>query len=65
MFVPPAFFSQILLLYDSLDAVDTDKVVAYVSNLQNKDGSFQGDEWGEIDTRFSFCAVATLAILVN
>lgn len=27
------------------------------------DGSFAGDEWGEIDTRFSYCALSTLAIL--
>jgi prenyltransferase beta subunit len=26
-------------------------------------GSFQGDEWGEIDTRFSFCALAALALV--
>lgn len=26
-------------------------------------GSFSGDEWGEIDTRFSYCAVASLALL--
>ena len=54
-----------MLLYDAFDAIDTQKVVSYVSKLQNDDGSFQGDEWGEIDTRFSFCAVATLAILVS
>jgi geranylgeranyl transferase type-2 subunit beta len=27
------------------------------------DGSFAGDEWGEIDTRFSYCALSTLAIM--
>lgn len=27
------------------------------------DGSFAGDEWGEVDTRFSYCALSTLAIL--
>jgi geranylgeranyl transferase type-2 subunit beta len=26
-------------------------------------GSFAGDEWGEIDTRFSYCAVAALSLL--
>uniref|UniRef100_A0A671NY04 Geranylgeranyl transferase type-2 subunit beta n=1 Tax=Sinocyclocheilus anshuiensis TaxID=1608454 RepID=A0A671NY04_9TELE len=40
-----------------------DKVVDYVKGLQQEDGSFAGDKWGEIDTRFSFCAVATLALL--
>ena len=31
--------------------------------LQQEDGSFAGDEWGEIDTRFSYCAVCCLSIL--
>ena len=35
----------------------------YVQSLQKEDGSFAGDIWGEIDTRFSFCAVTTLALL--
>lgn len=26
-------------------------------------GSFCGDEWGEIDTRFTYCAVACLSLL--
>ncbi|OBS77987.1 hypothetical protein A6R68_19622 [Neotoma lepida] len=57
---------QILTLYDSINVIDVDKVVAYVQSLQKEDGSFAGDIWGkigEIDTRFSFCAVATLALL--
>ena len=40
-------------------------IVSYVSGLQQNDGSFAGDQWGEIDTRFSFCAVACLALLVS
>ena len=32
-------------------------------SLQLADGSFQGDEWGEVDTRFSYCALAGLSIL--
>jgi prenyltransferase beta subunit len=31
--------------------------------LQLPDGSFQGDKWGEVDTRFSFCALACLALV--
>ncbi len=38
-------------------------VVRYVSSLQQPDGSFFGDQWGEVDNRFSFCAVACLALL--
>ncbi|EPY74226.1 medium-chain specific acyl-CoA dehydrogenase, mitochondrial isoform b precursor [Camelus ferus] len=54
---------QILTLYDSINVIDVNKVVEYVQSLQKEDGSFAGDIWGEIDTRFSFCAVATLALL--
>ncbi|KAL7672944.1 hypothetical protein ACOME3_007820 [Neoechinorhynchus agilis] len=38
-------------------------VVRFVCSLQQADGSFAGDRWGEIDTRFSFCAAASLALL--
>ncbi|XP_060088021.1 geranylgeranyl transferase type-2 subunit beta isoform X2 [Heteronotia binoei] len=55
---------QILTLYDNLHVVDINKIVDYVKSLQKEDGSFSGDKWGEIDTRFSFCAVATLALLI-
>ncbi|XP_073752597.1 geranylgeranyl transferase type-2 subunit beta isoform X3 [Callorhinus ursinus] len=55
---------QILTLYDSVNVIDVNKVVEYVQSLQKEDGSFAGDTWGEIDTRFSFCAVATLALLI-
>lgn len=54
---------QILCLYDRLDAINVDMVVKYIVSLQKEDGSFTGDEWGEVDTRFSFCAVATLSLL--
>lgn len=54
---------QILAMLDRLDAVDKDKISAYVAALQRDDGSFVGDEWGEVDTRFSYCALCCLAIL--
>ena len=56
---------QILCLYDALDVIDIEKVVKYVQDRQKPDGSFTGDIWGEVDTRFSFCAVATLSLLVS
>jgi len=56
---------QILALYDAFDSILVDSVVSYVSGLQQNDGSFFGDKWGEVDTRFSFCAVACLALLVR
>lgn len=54
---------QILCMYDRLDAINVEGVVNYVASLQKLDGSFTGDNWGEVDTRFSFCAVATLSLL--
>jgi prenyltransferase beta subunit len=37
---------------------------AVVLALQDPEtGSFCGDEWGEIDTRFTYCAVACLSLL--
>ena len=55
---------QICALCDRMDALgDTNKIAAYVSALQQSDGSFAGDKWGEIDTRFSYCAFSALAML--
>ena len=57
---------QIAAMYDIIDdenVINIPSIVAYVKSLQQEDGSFAMDKWGEIDTRFSFCAVATLALL--
>jgi prenyltransferase beta subunit len=54
---------QILALYGAIDRIDKDLVCRYVAGLQQPDGSFFGDEWGEVDTRFSFCSLATLSLL--
>lgn len=43
--------------------IDTKRCLEYVRSLQQEDGSFYGDEWGEVDTRFSFCALATLKLI--
>jgi len=56
---------QILVMYDQLKVIDAAKVVSYVTSLQQPDGSFWGDKWGEVDVRFTFCAVATLTLLVS
>ncbi len=45
--------------------VDIQKITNYVSGLQQKDGSFFGDKWGQVDTRFSYCALSCLALLDN
>jgi geranylgeranyl transferase type-2 subunit beta len=34
-----------------------------VTSLQLPDGSFAGDRWGEVDTRFSYCALLTLSLV--
>ena len=54
---------QIAAERDTLDQLDKEGLVRYIRSLQQTDGSFIGDKWGEVDTRFSFCAVAALALL--
>ena len=57
---------QILLLYDQLDALDATKraqTVDFVLGLRMPDGSFKGDRFGEIDTRFVFVSLYILTIL--
>lgn len=64
-FIVLRLFIQILSIYDSLNEIDLEAVAKYVSGLQQPDGSFFGDKWGEVDTRFSFCAVAILSLIVS
>lgn len=58
---------QILALAHSLDderlVARKPRIVDFCCRLQQPDGSFAGDEWGEIDTRFTYCALSTLSIL--
>ncbi|XP_053205211.1 geranylgeranyl transferase type-2 subunit beta-like [Panonychus citri] len=56
---------QILTILDALDdnIVNIPNVISYVKSLQQEDGSFFGDKWGEVDIRFSFGAIATLVLL--
>lgn len=58
---------QILALYDRLgDNLNNSmrrKIASFVASLQQPDGSFAGDKWGEIDTRFSYCALSCLSLL--
>lgn len=42
------FHLQILVLYDALDTVDVKKIIEYVKKLQQPDGSFYGDKWGNV-----------------
>lgn len=55
---------QLLALCGALDRLNRDSVVAFVAGLQDKaTGAFSGDKWGEIDTRFSYCALNCLSLL--
>lgn len=54
---------QILALCNKIDLIDGELVANYIASLQQSDGSFYGDKWGEVDTRFSYCAVNSLALL--
>ncbi|BBH00033.1 RAB geranylgeranyl transferase beta subunit 2 [Prunus dulcis] len=60
--ISSAKMTQVLALFDKLDVLDIEKV-ANVAGLQNEDGSFSGDMWGEIDTRFSYIAISCLSLL--
>ena len=60
--LPPSLLS-LPPRYDKLSLIDADKVATYVSSLQRPDGSFTGDSWGEVDTRFTYCAVSGLGSL--
>lgn len=56
---------QILSIYGKLDVIEDKKslIVKYIKGLQNANGSFNGDEFGEIDTRFVYTAISSLSIL--
>lgn len=55
---------QILSIYNKLDVLEhrKERVVNFIKNLQLPDGSFQGDEFGEIDTRFVYIGLSALSI---
>jgi geranylgeranyl transferase type-2 subunit beta len=56
---------QILVILDSLQdpRFNLEKHVKWIAARQNSDGSFTGDTFGEIDTRFSYCAISALYLL--
>ncbi|KIY67138.1 terpenoid cyclases/Protein prenyltransferase [Cylindrobasidium torrendii FP15055 ss-10] len=54
---------QILITQDALDRADIPTVVKFILSLQQPSGVFAGDQWGEIDTRFLYCAVNALSLL--
>ena len=53
-------------MFDALEELGQEKLDLlgdYFVSLQNSDGSFNGDYAGEIDTRFSYCAISALSLL--
>lgn len=55
---------QILVIANyELAQLPLEKIVNFIKSLQQPDGSFAGDQWGEIDTRFSYCALSSLSLL--
>ena len=54
---------QLLMLYDGLDLIDPCRIGEYVASLLCENGAFMGDMYGEVDTRFSYCAFAILTLL--
>ncbi|CCF56338.1 hypothetical protein KAFR_0B00380 [Kazachstania africana CBS 2517] len=58
---------QILATYDAIDDVlkgdRMDRCVQFIVGNQLDDGSFQGDRFGEVDTRFVYTALSSLSIL--
>ena len=55
-----------LALYDSLNDLsvcDINKTAEYVAHLQKPDGSFTGDDLGDIDIRNSYYGICSLALL--
>lgn len=60
---------QILAMVDGFDELEkkvTDgkrKIADFVASLQQANGTFAGDEWGETDTRFLYGALNVLSLL--
>ncbi|CAH6722402.1 geranylgeranyl transferase type-2 subunit beta [[Candida] jaroonii] len=54
---------QILSILGALDELDKESVIKFTKNLQLPNGSFQGDSFGETDTRFVYTALSILSIL--
>lgn len=56
---------QVLVILNKCESeyINIDKCVNYIKTLQQENGCFFGDKWGEVDTRFSFCALASLKLL--
>ncbi|WLF78682.1 Rab geranylgeranyltransferase [Lodderomyces elongisporus] len=58
---------QILKIYDNelkqLTSGQKSQLVKFIKDLQQPNGSFQGDGFGEVDSRFTYTAVSALSLL--
>ncbi|CAE7143753.1 unnamed protein product [Rhizoctonia solani] len=54
---------QVLVMQNAAERLDKERVTKYILSLQTSEGSFMGDRWGEIDTRFGLCAIMALSLL--
>ncbi|WPH01570.1 Hypothetical protein R9X50_00441800 [Acrodontium crateriforme] len=60
---------QILAMLNGFEELETKvpdgkmKIAKFISKLQQPDGTFAGDEWGETDTRFLYGAFNALSLL--
>jgi geranylgeranyl transferase type-2 subunit beta len=60
---------QILAMLDGFDELERKeldgkrKIAKYIASLQQANGTFAGDEWGETDTRFLYGALNALSLL--
>jgi geranylgeranyl transferase type-2 subunit beta len=53
----------VLLQLDALPDTRSGAIIDFVARNQNKDGSFQCDQWGETDLRFALNAISVLSLL--
>ncbi|KAI0300622.1 rab geranylgeranyltransferase [Multifurca ochricompacta] len=54
---------QVLAIHEALARIDVTRVVNFILGLQHPSGVFAGDQFGETDTRFLYCAVSALSLL--
>ena len=46
-----------------MDLIDKERVSKYIKELYQENGSFFNDKFGELDLRFNYCAVNSMALL--
>lgn len=54
---------QIMSILGAVDQLDKEPIIEFTKNLQLPNGAFQGDSFGETDTRFVYTAFSILSIL--